>query len=188
MSWRRIARSPVSFDVPSSECSGCVEIDVGSGPVIDKVFPVDEAYVCPTTVDKNNNVGGWNHPDVFTVTRTSNKKGVTIVRSDTGNPKDGWDLHLRFKCCTGGSSSSPSPSPAPPATGQWRSGTTFLSVASPPAIRMPRDLPAQSRLRCIGRSVAPSSESPLSVDVRTDGHSKCYLGQRCAHDSLAHPP
>ena len=76
---------------------------VGKGPVVGKVFPVDPAFVCPTKVDKNNKIGNWNPKwgDWFTVTRTSDNKGVTVVRSDKGNPAAGWGLNLQFACCTG---------------------------------------------------------------------------------------
>ena len=72
---------------------------IGPGPVVGQTFAVQPSHVCPTTVSRNNWLGGDTYGDNFAVTQDAN--GISVVRTDTGNTDQGWGMNLRFKCCPG---------------------------------------------------------------------------------------
>jgi hypothetical protein len=95
------------------ECTESKQVNVGSGTAgeqkwlygngADSNGDVDNTFVCPTVVNKDNGIkidggvplGSW--PDTFNVDQSSYWVGVT--RTDNGN---GWSWDLAFKCYRAG--------------------------------------------------------------------------------------
>ena len=76
----------------------CTTLTIGSGPVVGQTFAVEPGYTCHTIVNKDNWLGGHEaYGDTYAVTQAGDS--VSVVRSDTGNTDEGWDMNLEFKCC-----------------------------------------------------------------------------------------
>ena len=82
----------------------CVTIVIGDGGNRGVQFPVNDSYVCPTVVDRSNWLTNLTHEDhlahdgdTFATTQAGN--AVSVVRTDTGNPDQGWPITLEFPCC-----------------------------------------------------------------------------------------
>ena len=51
-------------------------------------------YKCPTIVNKDNWLGGYDHPYTFSVQQR--ETNIVVTRTDFAT---GWGMDLRFECC-----------------------------------------------------------------------------------------
>merc|ERR1719440_423533 len=76
----------------------CQVMQIGRGPVVNKVFRVNnKAVKCPREINKKNWLGTDTYGDKFRITHVAN--GIKVARTDTGKLNAGWGMNLRFKCC-----------------------------------------------------------------------------------------
>jgi hypothetical protein len=88
-----------AYGTDFSDCStsSCAIVTIGSGPVIGQTFSAPPGYECPSTVSRDNWVGGDTYPDVYAVTQQ--ETSLSVVRTDNGDTNSGWGMNLQFECC-----------------------------------------------------------------------------------------
>jgi hypothetical protein len=87
---------------PDGQCTydeKCSQITIGPGPVLGEMFPVPPRQICPTVVNRENWLGSYTYGDTFAVTQDGDM--ISVVRTDNGNPAEGWGMNLQFECCSG---------------------------------------------------------------------------------------
>jgi hypothetical protein len=75
----------------------CTTLTIGMGPVVGQSFAVAPGYTCPTVVNRDNWLSKGAYGDTYAVTQAGGS--VSVVRTDTGNTAEGWDMNLKFECC-----------------------------------------------------------------------------------------
>jgi len=98
----------------------CVRPTVGPNPGGRKVFTVPEGYYCPSTVSKENWMGGYNYGDSFTLIQ--NGQEVEVLRDGCGH-NNAWGIPLQFDCCRADVCRCRTPAPVGP---DWRDPQFFL--------------------------------------------------------------
>eukprot|EP00457_Paulinella_chromatophora_P001469 gb/GEZN01001471.1/.p1 GENE.gb/GEZN01001471.1/~~gb/GEZN01001471.1/.p1 ORF type:complete len:888 (-),score=101.05 gb/GEZN01001471.1/:246-2909(-) len=81
---------------PPAQCETVV-VAMGSSSSDSKSIITTDDVTCPTTVNRDNWLGGYSWPDVFSVVTSG--KLVTVVRNDSSS---GWGMPLSFNCCKSG--------------------------------------------------------------------------------------
>lgn len=83
-----------------AEAATCIALQVGkSSSETASVSLPSSTFFCPLVVDKTNWIGaGSSHGDTFGVVQSGSKVTVSKAFASHG---PGWDIDLKFECCTG---------------------------------------------------------------------------------------